>query len=170
MSLLPIFIYTMTVKKNTKISVFRIDILMQPSLSYIYSLLKFKSLEKSGTYYIYIKKQTQELCRCSPIYIYAETVQCFYQPTWIQLELKRTCPKKNPHIIVLWGQWWRWLLSCGAGQEQSFQAFGERHSTQQNQSGGNMVYCMADGMQQNQSGGNMVYCMADGMQQRTAYK
>ena len=26
------------------------------------------------------------------------------------------------------------LLSCGAGQEQSFQAFGERRSNQQNQS------------------------------------
>ena len=40
------------------------------------------------------------------------------------------------------------VVNCGAGQKQSFQAFGERRSNQQNQSGGNMVYCMADGIQQ----------------------
>ena len=40
------------------------------------------------------------------------------------------------------------VVCCGAGQKQSFQAFGESCSNQQNQSVGNIVYCMVDGIQQ----------------------
>ena len=42
------------------------------------------------------------------------------------------------------------LLSCSAGQ-QSLKAFGERRSNQQNQLGGNMFYCMTDGIQQHRN-------------------
>ena len=53
---------------------------------------------------------------------------------------------------------------CGAGQQQSFQAFDERRSNQQTQSGGNMFYCMADGIEQGVEilGDWPVYCGGQG--------